>query len=240
MILANVAVARELEESKTPTLYRVHGTPDETKLDRLTSALASLNIDAHLPAQEEVTTRDLQAITKRLPDNADRPFIESLIVRAMPQAVYQPENIGHFGLALTQYAHFTSPIRRYPDLVVHRTLKALIADQAAARRFATKREQLAAMGESTSKLEKRADEADRYVSTFLKCTYLRERIGQSFRGSSPRSSISAASCRFSMSAWMGCSTSTTCATTTTRCTTAGTRGSAGARGASCAPARTFA
>jgi ribonuclease R len=179
MILANVAVARELETSKTPTLYRVHGTPEETKLERLTSALASLNIDARLP--EEVTTRDLQAITRRLPDSADRPFIESLIVRAMPQAVYQPANIGHFGLALTQYAHFTSPIRRYPDLVVHRTLKALIADKSgAAVRYEP--DALAMMGDSTSKLEKRADEADRYVSTFLKCTYLRERIGQTFRG----------------------------------------------------------
>jgi ribonuclease R len=179
MILANVAVARELEESKTGTLYRVHGTPEETKLDRLTSALASLNIDARLP--EEVTTRDLQAIAKSLPDTADRPFIESLIVRAMPQAVYQPANIGHFGLALTQYAHFTSPIRRYPDLIVHRTLKARISDKSgAAVRY--EGEQLAAMGDSTSKLEKRADEADRYVSTFLKCTYLRERIGQTFRG----------------------------------------------------------
>ena len=179
MILANVAVARELEESKTGTLYRVHGTPEETKLDRLTKALASLNIDARLP--EEVTTHDLQAITKRLPDTADRPFIESLIVRAMPQAVYQPANIGHFGLALSQYAHFTSPIRRYPDLIVHRTLKARIGDKSgAAVRY--EGEQLAAMGDSTSKLEKRADEADRYVSTFLKCTYLRERIGQTFRG----------------------------------------------------------
>lgn len=179
MILANVAVARELETTKTPTLYRVHGTPEDVKLDRLISALASLNIDARLP--EEVTTRDLQAITKRLPDTADRPFIESLIVRAMPQAVYQPTNIGHFGLALTQYAHFTSPIRRYPDLVVHRTLKALIQDKSgAAVRYDT--DQLAVIGESTSKLEKRADEADRYVSTFLKCTYLRERIGQTFRG----------------------------------------------------------
>jgi ribonuclease R len=179
MILANVAVARELEESKTGTLYRVHGTPEETKLDRLTSALASLNIDARLP--DEVTTRDLQAIAKRLPDTADRPFIESLIVRAMPQAIYQPANIGHFGLALTQYAHFTSPIRRYPDLIVHRTLKACIGDQSgAAVRY--EGEQLAALGDSTSKLEKRADEADRYVSTFLKCTYLRERIGQTFRG----------------------------------------------------------
>ena len=179
MILANVAVARELQKSKTPSLYRVHGEPDEQKVERLIGALASLNIDAQLP--EKITTRDLQAITKRLRDTHDRPFIESLIVRAMPQAVYQPANIGHFGLALTEYAHFTSPIRRYPDLVVHRTLKALIADQSgAAVRY--DENQLGLIGESTSKLEKRADEADRYVATFLKCTYLRERIGQTFLG----------------------------------------------------------
>jgi ribonuclease R len=179
MICANVAVARELEKSKTPSLYRVHGEPEEQKVERLVGVLASLNIDARLP--EKITTRDLQAITSRLKDTHDRPFIESLIVRAMPQAIYQPENIGHFGLALTQYAHFTSPIRRYPDLVVHRTLKALIGDKsgAAVRYDGT---QLAVMGESTSRLEKRADEADRYVATFLKCTYLRERIGQTFRG----------------------------------------------------------
>jgi ribonuclease R len=179
MICANVAVAQELATTKTPSLYRVHGTPEEMKIERLIGALASLNIDASLPP--EITTRDLQAITKRLGHNADRPFIESLIVRAMPQAVYQPENIGHFGLALKHYAHFTSPIRRYPDLVVHRTLKALIADRSgAAVRYETN--ELAVLGERMSKLEKRADEADRYVATFLKCTYLRERIGQTFRG----------------------------------------------------------
>jgi ribonuclease R len=179
MICANVAVAHELEKTRMPTLYRVHGEPEEQKLERLVSVLASLNVDAALP--EKITTRDLQAITKRLGDTHDRPFIESLIVRAMPQAVYQPANIGHFGLALTHYAHFTSPIRRYPDLVVHRTLKALIGDKSgAAVRYDAG--QLAALGESTSKLEKRADEADRYVATFLKCTYLRERTGQTFLG----------------------------------------------------------
>ena len=98
----------------------------------------------------------------------------------MPQAVYQPVNIGHFGLALTHYAHFTSPIRRYPDLLVHRTLKGLIGAVAGAVRYSAG--ELAALGESTSKLEKRADEADRYVATFLKCSYLRERIGQTFQG----------------------------------------------------------
>jgi ribonuclease R len=179
MILANVAVAEELEKSHTPTLYRVHGVPEDEKLERLVSTLRSLGIDARLP--KSVTTRDLQAIARRVSDPSERTFVESLVVRAMPQALYQPTNIGHFGLALSHYAHFTSPIRRYPDLIVHRTLKALIkAPGGSARRYAAS--ELGPLGESTSRLEKRADEADRYVSGFLKCTYLKERIGQTFQG----------------------------------------------------------
>jgi ribonuclease R len=179
MILANVAVAQELEKSHTPTLYRVHGVPEDEKLDRLTSTLKTLGVDARLP--KTVTTRDLQAIARRVSDLSERAFVESLVVRAMPQAVYQATNIGHFGLALTHYAHFTSPIRRYPDLVVHRTLKALIkATGGAGVRYSAS--ELGPLGQSTSRLEKRADEADRYVSGFLKCTYLKERIGQTFQG----------------------------------------------------------
>jgi ribonuclease R len=179
MILANVAVAEALEKGHAPTLYRVHATPDDEKLERLASTLRSLGMDARIP--ETVTTRDLQAIARRVPSAAERAFIETLVVRALPQALYQPANIGHFGLSLTHYAHFTSPIRRYPDLVVHRTLKALIgAAGGAAVRYDT--EALTVLGESTSRLEKRADEADRYVSNFLKCTYLKERIGQTFQG----------------------------------------------------------
>ena len=179
MILANVAVAAELEKSHAPTLYRVHGAPEDEKLERLASTLRSLGIDARIPTT--VTTRDLQAIARRVSDLSERSFVESLVVRAMPQAIYQPTNIGHFGLALDRYAHFTSPIRRYPDLIVHRTLKALIkAPGGSGRRHAAA--ELGALGESTSRLEKRADEADRYVSGFLKCTYLKERIGQTFQG----------------------------------------------------------
>jgi ribonuclease R len=179
MILANVAVARELDKTHTPTLYRVHGVPEDEKLDRLTSMLRALGIDAHLP--QRVTTRDMQGIAHRVADVSERAFVESLVVRAMPQATYQPTNIGHFGLALTHYAHFTSPIRRYPDLIVHRTLKSLLAEKSGAgTRYGLS--ELSRLGESTSRLEKRADEADRYVSAFLKCTYLKERIGQTFQG----------------------------------------------------------
>ncbi len=179
MILANVAVAEALDQGHVPTLYRIHAQPEGEKLERLSSTLRALGIEARIP--ETVTTRDLQGIARRVPDAAERAFVESLVVRAMPQALYQPTNIGHFGLALRHYAHFTSPIRRYPDLVVHRTLRALIgAPGGAAVRY--DEPTLSALGESTSRLEKRADEADRYVSNFLKCTYLKERIGQTFQG----------------------------------------------------------
>ncbi len=179
MILANVAVAQELQKAHVPTLYRVHGQPDAEKLERLAGTLRSLGIEAQIP--QSVTTRDLQAIARRVGDAPERAFVESLVIRAMPQAIYQPTNIGHFGLALTHYAHFTSPIRRYPDLVVHRTLKALVgAKGGSAVRYETP--ELSALGESTSRLEKRADESDRYVSNYLKCAYLKDRIGETFLG----------------------------------------------------------
>jgi len=179
MILANVAVAEALEKAHMPTLYRVHGQPENEKLERLAATLTALGLDARIP--KSVSTRDLQAIARRVGNAPERAFVESLVVRALQQAIYQPTNIGHFGLALTHYAHFTSPIRRYPDLVVHRTLKALIGAQGdSGVRYPTA--QLSALGESTSRLEKRADEADRYVAAFLKCTYLKERVGQTFQG----------------------------------------------------------
>ena len=179
MILANVAVALELGRRQAGTLYRVHGQPDEEKLDRLLATLAALGFPAEIP--ETVTPRDIRQITHRLGSSPARPFVESLVVRSMPQAVYQPANIGHFGLALKAYAHFTSPIRRYPDLVVHRTLKAMLGlPPPAGVRYGA--EDLARLGELTSQLEKRADEADRYVDQFLKCCWLRERLGQTFEG----------------------------------------------------------
>jgi ribonuclease R len=126
-----------------------------------------------------VKPRDLAAIAPRLRDPKSRPFIESLVVRSMAQALYQPDNIGHFGLALSDYAHFTSPIRRYPDLMVHRALRARSGAPATP---APAGPELAALGADLSRLERRADEADRYVATFLKCVYLRDRVGQTFDG----------------------------------------------------------
>jgi ribonuclease R len=179
MILANVAVALALDQQRVGTLYRVHGKPEEKKINALLETLNALGVGAELP--EDVQPRDFRAITDRLGHGADRPFIESLIVRSMQQAIYQPENIGHFGLALRHYAHFTSPIRRYPDLVVHRSLRALLSD---ADPYGQRYDgaQLAIAGAELTQLEKRADESDRYVSAWLKCVYLRDRIGQTFEG----------------------------------------------------------
>jgi ribonuclease R len=179
MILANVAVARELGRAHAGALFRVHGKPEQRKLDLLLAALTALGIAAEIP--EEVAPRDLRRVTERLGKSVERPLVESLVVRSLPQALYQPTNIGHFGLALADYAHFTSPIRRYPDLVVHRALKAVVdaQDPSGVRHPA---DLLAPLGADLSRLEKRADEADRYVDTFLKCSYLRERLGQTFEG----------------------------------------------------------
>jgi ribonuclease R len=179
MVLANVATARELGARLRPTLYRVHAQPDERKLDILVTTLRALGVEADLPA--EISTRDLQKIAPRIKDPAARPFIETLIVRSLMQAMYQPENVGHFGLALKHYAHFTSPIRRYPDLVVHRTIKAMLSTQDPTGR-AYETPQLDVLGQHLSQCEKRADEADRYVEAYLKCIYLRDRIGQTFEG----------------------------------------------------------
>jgi ribonuclease R len=179
MILANVAVARELEQARVGTLYRVHGKPEDKKINVLLETLNALGVGAELP--EDVQPRDFRAITDRFPNDEQRPFLESLVVRSMQQAIYQPDNIGHFGLALRHYAHFTSPIRRYPDLVVHRTLRALLSDaDPHGQRYDGA--QLALSGAELTQLEKRADEADRYVNAWLKCVYLRDRIGQTFEG----------------------------------------------------------
>ena len=178
MVLANVAVAQELRIQGQPALFRVHASPDEKKLDQLRTTLRVLGIELQLP--DPVKPGDLAAIAPRLRDVESRPFVESLIVRSMMQALYQPENIGHFGLALKDYAHFTSPIRRYPDLMIHRALRARLGllDPASLPQS----QQLAAVGVDLSRLERRADEADRYVGTFLKCVYLRDRVGQTFDG----------------------------------------------------------
>ena len=179
MILANVAVARELGEAR-----RGHAVPRARQTRGEEAQRAARDAERARRGGGAAPGRAAARLPRhhRSPRaSEERPFIESLIVRSMQQAVYQPENIGHFGLALGHYAHFTSPIRRYPDLVVHRTLRAMLSN---ADPYGMRYDggQLAVAGAELTQLEKRADESDRYVSAWLKCVYLRDRIGQTFEG----------------------------------------------------------
>ena len=131
MVLANVAAAEELEARHRPCMYRVHAPPTEEKLDTLRTFLHGMGIS--LPPGGTLHPRDLdRVLAKAWPGTEQAPLVNEVILRAQSQAVYSPDNIGHFGLALPRYAHFTSPIRRYADLLVHRAL--IIRERAWPRR----------------------------------------------------------------------------------------------------------
>jgi ribonuclease R len=177
MIAANVAAAGFLRRHRLPCLYRVHGEPESRKLSELQKSLAALGIGVKLP--ESLETRDLQRVAAKIGGRPDAAFIESLIIRSQQQALYQPTNIGHFGLALEEYAHFTSPIRRYPDLVVHRAIKHAIAGGHAGD-FVYGAARMESLGRECSQKERRADEAMRGALQYLKCEYLKRRLGEEF------------------------------------------------------------
>ena len=179
MIAANIAAARFLDRHKVPTLYRVHGLPEHDRLETLRQFLREFGL--WLPAPEEVTPEHLRDLLTRLGDRADALLISTAVIRAMPQAVYQPGNIGHFGLALEHYAHFTSPIRRYPDLVVHRGIRQVLRGGDPAE-LVEWHGPFPVLGQDCSFRERRADEATRGAVAWLKCWYMQDRIGEEFEG----------------------------------------------------------
>ena len=176
MIAANVCAARFIASRDAKALYRVHEPPQQEKKEVLREALAFAGIRAReLPSEPKALAKLVEPVR----DREDAWLINNLLLRAMSQACYQPENRGHFGLALTEYMHFTSPIRRYPDLVVHRVVKALVrAKRPPLQGF----EALVQTGESTSGTERRAEEVERGVAAWLKCEHLSARIGETFKG----------------------------------------------------------
>lgn len=176
MIAANVQAAKFLKKHRIPTLYRVHGQPTEERLEQLRQFLAGFGI--HLPVDRDLEPRDLSEVLSGLGGNEEAHLIETVVIRSLPQAVYQPENIGHFGLALAEYAHFTSPIRRYPDLMVHRGIRHVL--RGATEPFPWSLEDLTALGQSCSFTERRADEATRDALSWLKCQYMSDKLGEEF------------------------------------------------------------
>ena len=177
MIAANVEAAVALRTAKAGGLFRVHGQPEDKRVTELQKVLTALQVGAVF--SEKPTPREFRQITDKLAARPDGLLLESLVIRSLAQAVYQQTNIGHFGLALEEYAHFTSPIRRYPDLVVHRALKAaLLHDTTSGRKYSSS--ELQALGAESSQRERRADEASRDVMGYLKCLYLEPRVGTTF------------------------------------------------------------
>jgi ribonuclease R len=177
MIAANVEAAVALRLAKAGSLYRVHGQPEDKRVTELQKVLNALQVGAVF--SEKPTPREFRQLVERLAARPDGLMLESLVIRSLAQAVYQQTNIGHFGLALEEYAHFTSPIRRYPDLLVHRAIKAaVLPNSPSGHRYSTA--ELQTLGAESSQRERRADDASRDVMGYLKCLYLQPRVGETF------------------------------------------------------------
>ncbi|MGL4517689.1 MAG: ribonuclease R [Shewanella sp.] len=186
MILANVSAAKFVKKHKGDVLYRVHDAPSEQKLANFKEFLAERGLT--MGGGLEPTPADYQNVMLQIADRPDAELIQVMLLRSMRQAIYSPDNEGHFGLALEEYAHFTSPIRRYPDLVLHRVIRYLLAKE---RGEATEKwtqdggyhyllDELDQLGEECSTTERRADEATRDVSDWLKCEFMQDHVGDTF------------------------------------------------------------
>ena len=187
MILANIASANFMEKHQEPALYRIHAVPSEEKLTAFRSFLAECGLS--LSGGNKPTPTDYAQLLEQIKLRPDHELIQTMLLRSMSQAVYSADNIGHFGLALEEYAHFTSPIRRYPDLTLHRGIKYLLAKQKGSKRKTTdtggyhyQLEEMDVFGAHCSSTERRADDATREVADWLKCEYMQDHVGEEFEG----------------------------------------------------------
>lgn len=192
MILANVSTALFIEKHKKPGLFRVHDKPSEDKYKNFVTYLNELGIN--LPSKGQPEPADYGYILEQVAGRPDQELIQTMLLRSMRQAVYQSENLGHFGLALESYSHFTSPIRRYPDLVVHRVIKSILRSQELKSTESGMHntandgcheypvEAVVELGEHCSLTERRADDATRDVSDWLKCEFMQDHVGDTFEG----------------------------------------------------------
>lgn len=182
MLAANVCASDFLQSRKHPALYRVHEGPSEERLTRLRDFLGGFGLQ--LGGGDKPSAKDFARLMDEVRGRPDKQLLQTMMLRSLKQAVYSPDSVGHFGLAYEHYTHFTSPIRRYPDLLVHRAIKAVLGG---------KRYQVAggeggesgwdAAGQHCSMTERRADEATRDVESWLKCYFMQDRVGEEFDGS---------------------------------------------------------
>ncbi|MDC9620922.1 ribonuclease R [Xenorhabdus sp. XENO-7] len=190
MILANIAAARFVEKNNEPALYRVHDRPREESILNLRSVFNELGLS--LLGGMKPEPKDYAQLMKDVAERPDHELLQTMLLRSMKQAIYDPENRGHFGLALSSYAHFTSPIRRYPDLALHRAIKYLLAQEqenGAVEQHWTPTggwhndmDHMLQLGDHCSMTERRADEATRDVADWLKCDFMQDQVGNVFTG----------------------------------------------------------
>ncbi len=174
MLAANVCASDFLKEHDHPALYRIHEGPTLEKLEKLRGFMAEFGFT--LGGGDTPHAKDYGKLLDRIKGRPDEQLLQTVLLRSMQQAVYSPDNVGHFGLAYESYTHFTSPIRRYPDLLIHRAIKAVLEGKK------YQGGDWHALGMHCSLTERRADDATRDVETWLKCFYMQDKVGESFNG----------------------------------------------------------
>ncbi len=188
MILANIAAANFVEKHKKPALFRVHDRPSDDNITALSSVLNELGLA--MTGGLKPKSKDYALLMNKISHRSDHQMLQTMLLRSMKQAVYDSENRGHFGLALDSYGHFTSPIRRYPDLVMHRVIKYQLAKTLVPHEeYRTKTggwhsnyQEMLQLGIRCSMTERRAEEATRNVSDWLKCDFMRDQVNKEFTG----------------------------------------------------------
>jgi ribonuclease R len=181
MLLANETVASHLEANDAPALYRIHEEPDVMKVSKFEDFVSGFGYSLGAPLTS-LRPRHFQKLLQRIAGKPEEKPIAFLMLRTMQKARYAPENLGHFGLAASSYTHFTSPIRRYPDLVVHRALRASRHATLAAEDRDEQREELPEVARHCSEMERRADDAERELLQWKKVKFMADKVGDEFHG----------------------------------------------------------
>ena len=181
MLLANETVASALEAENAPTLYRVHEEPDTMKVAKFEEFISGFGYSLAAPVNA-LRPRHFQKLIERIHGKPEEKPIAFLMLRTMQKARYAPENLGHFGLAAPSYTHFTSPIRRYPDLVVHRALRASRHQQLTEEQREEWTDELPEVARHTSEMERRADDAERELLQWKKVKFMADKVGDEFDG----------------------------------------------------------
>jgi ribonuclease R len=181
MLLANETVASYLEAQSAPALYRIHEEPDVTKVAKFEEFISGFGYSLAAPLSG-LRPRHFQKLLERIAGKPEEKPIAFLMLRTMQKARYAPENLGHFGLAASSYTHFTSPIRRYPDLVVHRALRAARHATLTAEEREEWTEELPEVARHTSEMERRADDAERELLQWKKVKFMADKVGDEFEG----------------------------------------------------------